>query len=111
MARPQNQYVCQQCGAVHAKWSGRCDACGAWNSLIEETRPEKMPKGLGGGAAKGHAVDFVSLQLASATNVRDILAALDQPGVPEVVVIDSIQTLYVDTLDSAPGTVSQVRAS
>ena len=49
------------------------------------------------------------VDLAAATNLRDILATLDGGG-HKVVVIDSIQTLYADTLDSAPGTVSQVRA-
>ena len=49
--------------------------------------------------------------LAAATSVRDIVATLEQPGGPQVVVIDSIQTMYVDALDSAPGTVAQVRAS
>jgi len=48
--------------------------------------------------------------LASATDVREIIAALDVPDGPKVAVIDSIQTMYLDTLDSAPGTVSQVRA-
>ena len=52
-----------------------------------------------------------NVQLAAATNVRDIVAALDRPDRPDVVVIDSIQTMYVDALDSAPGTVAQVRAS
>ncbi len=47
--------------------------------------------------------------LASATNVRDILAALDAADGPDVAIIDSIQTMYADTLDSAPGTVAQVR--
>jgi DNA repair protein RadA/Sms len=32
-------FVCQACGAVHSKWSGKCDACGAWNSIIEEGAP------------------------------------------------------------------------
>ena len=30
------QFVCQQCGAVRSKWSGRCDNCGAWNSFVEQ---------------------------------------------------------------------------
>ena len=51
------------------------------------------------------------MQLAAATSVRDILATLDNAQAPQVVIIDSIQTMYVDSLDSAPGTVSQVRAS
>lgn len=49
--------------------------------------------------------------LASATSVRDIATTLDDNNAPQVVVIDSIQTMFVDSLDSAPGTVSQVRAS
>ncbi|HEV2412697.1 MAG TPA: DNA repair protein RadA [Candidatus Saccharimonadales bacterium] len=32
------QFVCQECGALHTKWSGRCDKCGQWNSLIENTQ-------------------------------------------------------------------------
>jgi DNA repair protein RadA/Sms len=51
------------------------------------------------------------VELAAATEVRDIAAAMDSPNGPQVVVIDSIQTMFVDTLDSAPGTVAQVRAS
>jgi DNA repair protein RadA/Sms len=31
-------YICQACGSVQPKWSGRCDECGAWNSLTEEAR-------------------------------------------------------------------------
>ncbi|MEQ9576184.1 MAG: hypothetical protein RLN77_11430, partial [Rhodospirillales bacterium] len=29
--RPASQYVCQECGAVHHRWSGKCDGCDAWN--------------------------------------------------------------------------------
>lgn len=36
MPRTATVFVCQQCGAKSAKWSGRCDNCGAWNSLVEE---------------------------------------------------------------------------
>ncbi|WP_067106159.1 DNA repair protein RadA [Sphingopyxis granuli] len=52
--------------------------------------------------------------LASATSVRDILATLEGHGGgrgADFVVIDSIQTMHSDLIDSAPGTVSQVRAS
>lgn len=52
-----------------------------------------------------------NVALASATNVRDILATLDANDAPDLAVIDSIQTMYVDQLDSAPGTVAQVRSS
>lgn len=52
-----------------------------------------------------------NVQLAAATSVRDIIASLDTPKPPQLVVIDSIQTMYIDNLDAAPGTVSQVRAA
>ena len=191
MARPEPRYVCQACGAGHPRWGGRCEACGAWNTIIEEAPREAAPKGLGG--RRGRGLEFVGLtgeaaalvrrttgiaefdrvtggglvpgsalliggdpgigkstlllqvaaalacrcayvsgeesieqvrlrarrlgvtgaavELAAATNLRDILASLDRPEAPDAVVIDSIQTMYVDSLDSAPGTVAQVRAS
>ena len=53
-----------------------------------------------------------SVQLASATNVRDILESVKAaPKKVQLLVIDSIQTMYVDSIDSAPGTVTQVRTS
>lgn len=51
------------------------------------------------------------VDLASATSVSDILATMDGDNAPDVIVVDSIQTMYVDAVESAPGTVSQVRAS
>lgn len=53
----------------------------------------------------------VSCSLASATSVRDIVSTIDGPDAPDVLIIDSIQTMFVDTIDSAPGTVAQVRTS
>ena len=50
-----------------------------------------------------------NVSLASETNLRDILATLTKGKCPDVVVIDSIQTMYADTIESAPGSVSQVR--
>jgi DNA repair protein RadA/Sms len=52
-----------------------------------------------------------AVQIAAATNVRDIIASLDKSDPPDLVVIDSIQTMYLDNLDSAPGTVAQVRSA
>ena len=196
MAKSSPRYACQECGALYPKWAGRCEACGAWNSLVEELPRAGPPKGLGAGSKAGRALDFVALagkshgtprhltgiaeldrvcggglvpgsailvggdpgigkstlllqaaaaiaasggaaayitgeeaidqirlrasrlgvegapvQLAVATSVRDIAAALDVANPPQLAVIDSIQTMYLDTLDSAPGTVSQVRGA
>ena len=51
------------------------------------------------------------VELAAETNVEDILATLKDSQTPALVVVDSIQTLWTETVDSAPGTVTQVRAS
>src|SRR5690606_5734772 len=49
--------------------------------------------------------------LAAETNVEIILATLENGPPPDLVIIDSIQTLWTDRVDSAPGTVTQVRTS
>src|SRR6201984_453888 len=51
------------------------------------------------------------VQLASETSVEDIVSTLSEGAVPRLIVIDSIQTMWTDTVESAPGTVTQVRAS
>ncbi len=38
MARPENRYICQQCGQVALTWSGRCPGCREWNTLVEARR-------------------------------------------------------------------------
>ena len=193
--RPANRFICQSCGAVFPKWSGRCDACGAWNSIVEETvepaagggtnarrrsgarinlvglagdtpppprietRIGELDRVLGGGlvpasvvlvggdpgigkstlllqgacalARAGRKVMYISgeeavdqirlrarrlgleaptLELAAAINVADIVATLEAEKDLALVVIDSIQTMWMETVESAPGTVSQVRA-
>ena len=55
-------------------------------------------------------LEQAAVELASATNVRDIIQTLENSNF-DIAVIDSIQTMYLDNLDSAPGTVAQVRAS
>ncbi|OFW76691.1 MAG: DNA repair protein RadA [Alphaproteobacteria bacterium RIFCSPHIGHO2_01_FULL_41_14] len=54
-------------------------------------------------------VDESPMHLASDTDLRRIIAALETKDPPRVAIIDSIQTMYLDTLESAPGTVAQVR--
>ncbi len=194
MARSERTFVCQECGAIHRKWVGQCETCGAWNAVLEETPREQVPKGLGaksgrrvelqtlasttpppprmptglaeldrvfgGGLVPGSAlllggdpgigkstlalqaavalarqgaavvylsgeesVDQVRLRarrlgladapiaLAAATNVGDIIATLEGTARVDFVVVDSIQTMYLEALDAAPGTVGQVRAA
>ncbi len=196
MPKPTKTFICQNCGAMHSRWSGKCESCGEWNSIAEEALEAALPKGMG--AKKGRAVEFVDLKgeradrlprhitgiaefdrvaggglvpgsailiggdpgigkstlllqvmctlakrgvacayvsgeeavdqvrlradrlgladapvrLASATNVRDIVASMEDPATRmDLIVIDSIQTMYIDNVESAPGTVTQVRTS
>jgi DNA repair protein RadA/Sms len=193
VARPVSRFTCQSCGAVTPKWAGRCETCGEWNTIVEETvtarpgpaakapagrrvelvglagstaPPPRAPTGiaeldrvLGSGlvpasvvlvggdpgigkstlllqaagalARTGRRVLYVSgeesieqvrlrarrlgladtaVELAAAINVRDIAATVEQAADAVLVVIDSIQTMWLDSIDSAPGTVAQVRA-
>jgi DNA repair protein RadA/Sms len=52
-----------------------------------------------------------AVELASETSVEDIVATLSQGAVPRLIVIDSIQTMWTDAVESAPGTVTQVRGA
>ena len=49
--------------------------------------------------------------LATTTSVRDMVTTFDDQDPPDIVVIDSIQCMFVDTIDSAPGTITQIRTS
>jgi len=44
-AKTKTVYRCTECGADHPKWAGRCDVCGAWNSLVEEMAAKATPTG------------------------------------------------------------------
>ena len=63
MAKPAIQYVCQSCGTSYPRWSGRCEACGEWNSITEEAARESAPKGLSGKG--GRKLAFVDLTQSS----------------------------------------------
>jgi len=53
-----------------------------------------------------------SIELAATTNVAEIINSIESTkDVPTVIIIDSIQTMFLEDLSSAPGTVSQVRAA
>ena len=197
MAKNKSQFICQNCGTVAPRWSGKCDGCNQWNTLVEERSDSgvgsapgsrKMGSGhavelvalageideaprittsmaefdrvTGGGfvpgsallvggdpgigkstlltqtaaalAKNGHRVIYVSgeeavaqvrlrarrldaveenIGLAAETSVENILATLKSGPPPALLIVDSIQTLWTDTAESAPGTVTQVRAS
>src|ERR1700678_1336850 len=189
-ARAQN-YVCQNCGAAYVRWSGRCEACGEWNTLVaegaaaslrasrkgrlfnvetlkgESQEAPRVSSGVaefdrvtGGGLVRGSvlllggdpgigkstlllevaaalararqravyisgeeavaqvrlradrlALADASVEVAAETSVEDIVATLSQGAVPRLLVIDSIQTMWTQKVEAAPGTVTQVRGS
>jgi len=45
MAKDKNPYVCSECGGISAKWLGKCPACGAWNTLVEQVARAAAPAG------------------------------------------------------------------
>lgn len=55
------QFVCQSCGSVYPKWQGKCDACGEWNTIIEEQVGGEGFTNLSSKRSKGKIIDFVAL--------------------------------------------------
>jgi DNA repair protein RadA/Sms len=47
MAKSSTQFICQNCGIAHPKWSGQCNGCGEWNTLVETVVASKAKKGFG----------------------------------------------------------------
>ena len=195
MAKSTTSYSCSACGNVTTKWSGRCEACGEWNTIVEDgglsVGPKKgsiggmkgngikltdlasqeaplprthsgideLDRVLGGGLVPASAIlvggdpgigkstlllqaaarfseaglkvlyisgeeasaqvrmrarrlglGSANVQLGADTNLRNILTTMDTEK-PDLVIIDSIQTMWADTVESAPGSVSQVRSA
>ena len=198
MAKVRTQFVCQQCAATYSKWSGRCENCSEWNTLVEQAplataaqssvakagtsgkkltvqsiksahqgrRIDRIGSGigdldvvLGGGIVPGSvtllagqpgigkstlllqmaasvakkntvlyisgeesadqvalraerlgAVDTEKLDFASSTSANDIATTIQSAGY-SLVIVDSIQTVSVDEMTSAPGSVSQITSS
>lgn len=188
--RQKTVFCCSECGNETVKWSGRCTACGAWDSLVEvkldakskgstkRTASKKAPKlisdldteaelrfstgigeldrVLGGGAVKGSlvlvggapgigkstlllqlcglvegeqkilyvtgeeserqlkmraqrlGVDNGQIYVLAETGLTEVLEAADELE-PDIMIVDSIQTMFDPEISSAPGSVSQVR--
>lgn len=186
-------FCCSECGNETIKWSGRCTACGAWDSLVEvkadvkgrgaaksgsskvtlkkpkliselDTEAElrfstgigELDRVLGGGAVKGSlvlvggapgigkstlllqlcgmtegnpkilyitgeeserqlkmraqrlGVDKGDIYVLAETGLTEVLENIEALS-PDIVIIDSIQTMFAQDISSAPGSVSQVR--
>ena len=190
-ARAQN-FVCQNCGAAFPRWAGKCEACGEWNTLVEEGNESprrqsrkgrlfaiellqggagheaprlacsigEFDRVTGGGLVRGsvlllggdpgvgkstllleiaaavarrsHRAVYISgeeavaqvrlraerlgladasVEVAAETSVEDIVTTLSHGTPPRLLIIDSIQTMWTQAVEAAPGTVTQVRGS
>ena len=191
--KEKSVFFCSECGNESTKWTGRCMACGAWNTMVEQkilktkaapssssvvskerTKPKKLSeielsddvrtstgiteldRVLGGGIVKGSLVlvggdpgigkSTLLLQMCETVNAnssilyasgeesqKQIKIRADRLGVrnpnllllsetnldsissyieeckPDLLIIDSVQTVFCPEIDSAPGSVSQVR--
>ena len=70
MAKPTSQFVCQSCGTAHSKWTGRCDGCGSWNTIVEEAREAPASGAKGQALPKGRVTRLVPLEGESASPPR-----------------------------------------
>lgn len=192
MAKQKTTFFCQQCGTESAKWQGKCNSCGTWNSIVEEivvkenkkeiwnddenkqhtkskklqdvvatetqriiTKDEELNRVLGGGIVEGSVIlvagepgigkstlflqaclqltDISTLYISGEESMQQIkmradriqsknehfylLTVTDTQTIfneikkikPNLIVIDSIQTLESPFIESAPGSVSQIR--
>ena len=65
MAKALSAFVCQSCGTAAGKWAGRCEGCGAWNTLIEEPIGGEVPGSALGKGAQSPARSREKLHFAS----------------------------------------------
>ena len=188
MPKQKTLFICSECGQEYPKWNGRCNACGAWNTLEEtvavtsqkgnaplrklsynsldnisyeddvrfDTGSEELNRVLGGGLVKGSLVllsgdpgigkstlllqicrylgnSYNVLYVSGEESARQIKLRADRLGVsaknlyliadtdcmaiieavkqnkPDIVIIDSIQTMQITELNSVAGSLAQVR--
>src|SRR4030081_1779913 len=65
-------YRCTECGADHPKWAGRCDTCGAWNSLVEEMAARTAATGGASRRAGGARTLAEGGSVAATPRLRDV---------------------------------------
>ena len=70
MAKLKSSYVCQSCGNVTPRWAGRCEACGEWNSIVEEVATSGVGAGPKAAVASGRPVELVPLSGESEDAIR-----------------------------------------
>ena len=98
MPKHHANFVCQSCGAVYNRWKGKCEACGGWNSIVEETgsaNPMAGPVATRPARAKGR----VSMDLI-VVDVTDVPGV--ERGTPVTLIGDG---LSVDEVGRRAGTI------
>ena len=75
MAKNKTTFVCQQCGASYQKWSGRCDNCGEWNSLVEQMSADLGTKTLTRSMDKGRGLTTFGLSESKIQNEADRISS------------------------------------
>lgn len=75
MGKNKTIFICQQCGASYRKWMGKCDNCGAWNSLLEqiEKTEQEAKTALDRGKLSGKILDFQEMQEVAELDEKDRL--------------------------------------
>jgi len=73
MSRKGLSFVCQNCGAAYTRWQGKCESCGEWNTLAEESAEAPLGKA-GPGKASGRGRAFALQSLAGETKDAPRLA-------------------------------------
>ena len=73
-------FSCSNCAAIHSKWSGRCDDCGAWNTISEDVPLSSGPSAKGLGTLRGKAIALSDLASDEAPPPRTLsgIAELDR---------------------------------
>lgn len=77
MAKTKQTFSCTACGNVTTKWSGRCEACGEWNSITEDAGISTGPAGKSLGESRGRAVALSDLS-AEETPPPRTLSGMDE---------------------------------
>lgn len=80
MAKVKSVFVCQSCGNSHPRWVGKCEACGEWNSVVEETPVVTAFTGSKAARNTGRGAEVVNLnaQLEDAPRLGTGSAELDR---------------------------------
>jgi len=75
MSKTRSVFRCTNCGAEHARWAGRCDVCGEWNTLVEEVVQRSAASGAKTGASRrigGHRTLGEGGSVATPIKLRDV---------------------------------------